>query len=76
MAEYRTPPESMKDTLDALYARLDPLYLDPGFRVTGVSIWKEPKKTLLPAIWRGPTGGRRCRSWRKWSAPTMPSGAT
>ena len=52
MAEYRKPPESMKQALDALYAELDPIYLDPGFRVTNVSIWKEPKKALLPAIWR------------------------
>ncbi|MGH6767791.1 MAG: cupin domain-containing protein [Xanthobacteraceae bacterium] len=51
MAEYRTPPESMKAELDALYAKLDPLYLDPGFRVTNVSIWKEPKKALEPALW-------------------------
>lgn len=56
MAEYRKPPESMKAELDALYARLDPLYLDPGFRVTNVSIWKEPKKTLLPAIWHWSDG--------------------
>jgi len=56
MAEYRKPPESMKQALDALYAKLDPIYLDPGFRVTNVSIWKEPKKSLLPAIWHWSDG--------------------
>lgn len=56
MAEYRTPPDSMKAALDALYARLDPLCLDPGFRVMDVSIWKEPKKTLVPAIWKWSDG--------------------
>jgi hypothetical protein len=49
MAEYRTPPETMKEELEGLYGKLDPLYLDPGFRVTDVSIWKEPKKALEPA---------------------------
>ncbi|MPY68654.1 MAG: cupin domain-containing protein [Alphaproteobacteria bacterium] len=53
---YRTPPETMKAELDALYARLDPLYLDPGFRVMDVSIWKEPKKALEPAIWKWSEG--------------------
>lgn len=52
MADYRVPPKSMKKELDALYAKLDPLYVDPGWRITDVSIWKEPKKTLEPAIWR------------------------
>ena len=41
---------------DALYAKLDPLYLDPGFRVMNVSIWKEPKKALEPAIWKWADG--------------------
>ena len=56
MADYRVPPKSMKKELDALYAKLDPLYVDPGWRITDVSIWKEPKKTLGPAIWRWSDG--------------------
>ena len=56
MVEYRVPPATMKEELDGLYARLDPLYLDPGFRVMDVSIWKEPKKSLEPAIWKWSDG--------------------
>ncbi|MDA1325380.1 MAG: cupin domain-containing protein [Proteobacteria bacterium] len=56
MAEYRTPPETMKEELEGLYGKLDPLYLDPGFRVTDVSIWKEPKKSLEPAHWKWSEG--------------------
>ena len=56
MTEYRKPLGSMQGELDALYARLDPLFLDPGFRITDVSIWKEPKKGLEPAIWRWAEG--------------------
>lgn len=56
MVEYRTPPETMKEELEGLYGKLDPLYLDPGFRVTDVSIWKEPKKTLEPARWKWSEG--------------------
>ena len=56
MVEYRTPPETMKDELEGLYGKLDPLYLDPGFRVTDVSIWKEPKKSLEPAHWKWSEG--------------------
>jgi gentisate 1,2-dioxygenase len=56
MVEYRTPPETMKEELEGLYAKLDPLFLDPGFRVTNVSIWKEPKKALEPAIWKWSAG--------------------
>jgi gentisate 1,2-dioxygenase len=56
MAEYRTPPETMKEELEGLYGKLDPLYLDPGFRVTDVSIWKEPKKALEPAQWKWSKG--------------------
>ena len=56
MVEYRTPPETMKEELEGLYGKLDPLYLDPGFRVTDVSIWKEPKKSLEPAHWKWTEG--------------------
>ena len=56
MVEYRTPPETMKEELEGLYGKLDPLYLDPGFRVTDVSIWKEPKKALEPAQWKWSEG--------------------
>ena len=56
MVEYRTPPETMKEELEGLYGKLDPLYLDPGFRVTDVSIWKEPKKSLEPAHWKWSEG--------------------
>jgi gentisate 1,2-dioxygenase len=56
MADYRTPPGTMQAELDALYAKLDPLCLDPGFRITGISIWKEPRKSLLPAIWKWSDG--------------------
>ena len=56
MVEYRVPPETMKEELDGLYGKLDPLYLDPGFRVMDLSIWKEPKKALEPAIWKWSEG--------------------
>jgi len=56
MAEYRVPPETMKEELDGLYAKLDPLYLDPGCGVMDVSIWKEPKKAQLPAQWKWSEG--------------------
>ena len=56
MSEYRTPPGSMQEELNTLYKGLDPLFLDPGFRVTEVSIRNEPRKTLEPAVWRWTEG--------------------
>ena len=56
MAEYRTPPASMQGQLEALYERLAPLSVDPGFRVTKVANWSEPKKTLVPHRWRWSEG--------------------
>jgi len=50
----------MKEELEGLYGKLDPLYLDPGFRVTDVSIWKEPKRR-----WSRPSGNGR-KAGRRW----------
>jgi gentisate 1,2-dioxygenase len=56
MAEYRAPPASLQAELDALYERLAPLSVDPGFRVARIANWNEPKKTLEPAQWRWSDG--------------------
>lgn len=61
----------MRPALDRLYEKLDPLHVDPGWRVTDISIRKEPEKSLLPALWKWREGRSALHEVARIVSPEM-----